>query len=110
MAPKVVVHGGTGTQGGGVVRDLLAKGGFDIVVPTRKPDSEKAEALRKQGVAIVECDQHNKEQVAAAYEVSPCCACLNLSSLLKSKRVVLGSRLCFRCHQLLGAQRHGQGV
>eukprot|EP00045_Choanoeca_perplexa_P020616 m.4729 g.4729 ORF g.4729 m.4729 type:complete len:297 (+) comp7159_c0_seq1:149-1039(+) len=68
MAPKVVVHGGTGTQGGGVVRDLLAKGGFDIVVPTRKPDSEKAEALRKQGVAIVECDQHNKEQVAAAYE------------------------------------------
>eukprot|EP00049_Salpingoeca_infusionum_P017087 m.351721 g.351721 ORF g.351721 m.351721 type:complete len:293 (+) comp16328_c0_seq1:125-1003(+) len=60
---KFVVFGGTGVQGGGVVQSLMERGGYNIVVPTRNPDSEKAVALNAKGVETVKCDQHSEEDV-----------------------------------------------
>ena len=88
MAPIFLVFGGTGTQGGGVVRDLMAEGGYNIRVPTRffaildclcncsdfwsnsrKPDSDSAKALIAKGVGIVKCDQHVPDDVRRAMKV-----------------------------------------
>lgn len=48
----ILVTGATGKQGGATVRHLL-KSGVKIRALTRKPDSERAQALRKQGVEVV---------------------------------------------------------
>lgn len=48
----ILVTGATGKQGGAAVRHLLTSG-FKVRALTRKPDSPRAEALRKQGVDVV---------------------------------------------------------
>lgn len=48
----ILVTGATGKQGGAAVRHLLTSG-VKVRALTRKPDSERAELLRKQGVEVV---------------------------------------------------------
>ncbi|QQS30153.1 MAG: NmrA/HSCARG family protein [Sphingobacteriales bacterium] len=48
----ILVTGATGKQGGAAVRHLLTSG-VKVRALTRKPDSPRAEALRKQGVEVI---------------------------------------------------------
>lgn len=53
MQDKIIlVTGATGKQGGAAVKHLL-KSGFKVRALTRKPDSDRAEALRKHRVEVV---------------------------------------------------------
>ncbi len=46
MANEIIaVFGATGTQGSGVVKELLGRGQFGVRVLTRNPKSEKAQEL-----------------------------------------------------------------
>ena len=50
MAKQLIaVMGATGTQGGGVVDELLARQRFAVRALTRNPNSEKAKALQAKG-------------------------------------------------------------
>jgi uncharacterized protein YbjT (DUF2867 family) len=62
----ILVTGATGAQGGSVASHLLANGKFKVRCFTRKPDSEKAEALRKLGAEVVAGDLGNVESLHAA--------------------------------------------
>jgi uncharacterized protein YbjT (DUF2867 family) len=65
----IAVVGATGAQGGGLVRAILAdpSGGFRARAITRKASGEKAEALRKLGVEVVEADLDNEASLAKAF-------------------------------------------
>jgi uncharacterized protein YbjT (DUF2867 family) len=54
----IAVVGATGAQGGGLARAILAdrNGGFGVRAITRKPDSEKAQALKNAGAEVVTAD------------------------------------------------------
>ncbi|GES95082.1 NmrA family transcriptional regulator, putative [Rhizophagus clarus] len=62
----IVVSGATGAQGGSVVNSLLATGHYKIRGLTRKPDSDKAKALKSKGVEVFKCDLSNKDEVKEA--------------------------------------------
>lgn len=51
----VLITGATGKQGGAVARELRARG-WSLRALTRKPDSDAARALAKDGVALVQGD------------------------------------------------------
>jgi uncharacterized protein YbjT (DUF2867 family) len=52
----IAVIGATGAQGGGVVRAALVDGRFAVRAITRKPESEKAQALAQAGAEVVAAD------------------------------------------------------
>ena len=54
----IAVIGATGSQGGGLARAILSDldGGFACRAVTRKPDSEKAQALKAEGAEVVKAD------------------------------------------------------
>src|SRR5437879_12064318 len=52
---KILITGVTGNQGGAVARALQGAG-FHLRGLTRKPDSERADALARDGVDIVKGD------------------------------------------------------
>jgi uncharacterized protein YbjT (DUF2867 family) len=54
--PVISVVGGTGVQGGGVVKALLAADDFTVRVPSRNPSSEAGRALAARGVEVVKAD------------------------------------------------------
>ena len=62
----ILVMGATGAQGGGVARHLLSDGKFAVRILTRNPGSEKAEALKKAGAAVIQGDLENLESVRGA--------------------------------------------
>lgn len=64
----IAVVGATGAQGGGVVRAALADGRFKVRALTRKPDSEKAQALAKAGAEIVAADLDDVESLTKALQ------------------------------------------
>ncbi len=69
MAKNIVaVMGATGTQGSGVVKELLARGKFDVRVLTRNPNSEKAQALKSQGCEVVQGDLTKPETLEPAFK------------------------------------------
>jgi len=69
MAKQVVsVIGGTGSQGGGVVNALLAKGEFTVRVASRNPASEAARALAARGVEVVKGDLLEPSSLGAAFD------------------------------------------
>ena len=72
MAAKkiITVVGATGAQGGGVVRAILAdkSGEFTVRAVTRKPESEKAQALKSAGVEVVTADLHHVDSLRHAFE------------------------------------------
>lgn len=61
----VLVTGATGSQGGGVARELLAKG-WRIRALTRRPDSDKARALATAGAEVVAGDLDDLPSVRSA--------------------------------------------
>jgi uncharacterized protein YbjT (DUF2867 family) len=65
----IVVTGATGSQGGGLVRAILAdkKGEFAVRAITRDTSSEKARALAYAGAEVVAADLDNFESVKRAF-------------------------------------------
>ena len=66
MAGKsVLITGATGQQGGAVALELIRKG-YQVRAMTRKPDSEKAQALKKLGAEIVTGDLNDAASLEGA--------------------------------------------
>lgn len=65
----IAVVGATGAQGGGLVRAILAarEGPFVARAITRKPESEKAQALAKLGVDVVAGDADDPPSLDRAF-------------------------------------------
>ncbi len=63
----ILVTGATGTQGGAVSRQLLAKG-HKVRVMTRKPESEKAQQLAKLGAEVIQGDLNTPSSLEKALE------------------------------------------
>jgi len=72
MADKkiIAVVGATGSQGGGLVRAILAdkSGGFAVRALTRDTGSDKAKALARLGAQVVAADVDNEESLQKAFE------------------------------------------
>ncbi len=64
----IAVFGATGAQGGGLVRAIAAdkNGPFTARAITRHPDSEKAQALARLGVAVVAANSDDPATLAPA--------------------------------------------
>jgi uncharacterized protein YbjT (DUF2867 family) len=71
MADKkiIAVVGSTGTQGGGLVRAILADpgGGFSARAITRDPSKDKAKALQAAGAEVVRADLDDVESLKKAF-------------------------------------------
>jgi uncharacterized protein YbjT (DUF2867 family) len=71
MADKkiIAVVGATGTQGGGLVRAILAdpNGGFAARAITRDVSKDKAQALKAGGAELVQADLDNVESLKKAF-------------------------------------------
>ncbi len=68
MANEIIaVFGATGTQGSGVVKELLGRGQFGVRVLTRNPKSEKAQELKAQGCEVVQGDLTKPETLEPAF-------------------------------------------
>jgi uncharacterized protein YbjT (DUF2867 family) len=65
----IAVIGATGAQGGGLVRAIQAdqSGSFAARAITRNPNSEKAQALRAQGVEVVQGDADDEASLERAF-------------------------------------------
>jgi uncharacterized protein YbjT (DUF2867 family) len=61
----ILVTGATGQQGGAVAAELKGKG-FDVRGMTRTPESAAAQALRAQGVTVVQGDLDDEESLKRA--------------------------------------------
>jgi uncharacterized protein YbjT (DUF2867 family) len=57
----VLVTGATGNQGGSVANELLSAGRYGVRAMTRKPDSEKALALKSRGAEVVAGDLNDEK-------------------------------------------------
>ena len=64
----IAVVGSTGTQGGSVVRSLLADGTFSVRALTRKVDGEAAQKLKAAGVEVVAADLEDVESLKKAFK------------------------------------------
>jgi len=65
----IAVIGATGAQGGGLARAILADpdGGFTCRAITRKPDDEKAQALKQEGAEVVKADLDDVASLEKAF-------------------------------------------
>jgi uncharacterized protein YbjT (DUF2867 family) len=72
MAAKkiIAVVGATGAQGGGLVQAILndSESPFAARAVTRKPNSEKAQALAKQGAEVVQADLDDLASLKKAFD------------------------------------------
>lgn len=69
MAKQVIaVMGATGTQGGGVVDELLERQRFTVRAITRNPESEKAKALQARGCEVIHGDFTKSETLEPAFK------------------------------------------
>ena len=61
----IAIVGGTGAQGGGLVRTILndPNGGFAARVFTRNPNGAKAREYAKQGAELIAADVDNPESL-----------------------------------------------
>jgi len=66
----IAIVGATGAQGGGLARAMLEdrNGPFRVRAITRKPKSEKAEALAKLGADVVQADLDDVESLKRAFD------------------------------------------
>ncbi len=62
----VLVTGATGLQGGSVAYHLLRSGKYTVRCLTRKPDTDKAKALRGKGAEVVSGDLGDRASLKAA--------------------------------------------
>src|SRR3989442_14691537 len=63
----ILVTGATGQQGGAVARELLARK-HTVRAMTRKPDSDAAKALTRQGAEVVKGDLNDAESLRRALQ------------------------------------------
>jgi uncharacterized protein YbjT (DUF2867 family) len=63
----ILVTGATGQQGGAVARELLARK-HTVRAMTRKPDSDAAQALARQGAEVVKGDLNDVESLRRALQ------------------------------------------
>ncbi|PYP45307.1 MAG: NmrA/HSCARG family protein [Gemmatimonadetes bacterium] len=63
----ILVTGATGHQGGAVARELLARQ-HTVRAMTRKPDSDAAQALARQGAEVVKGDLNDAESLRRALQ------------------------------------------
>lgn len=63
---SILVLGGTGAQGGSVVKSLLKDGNWNVRVLSRNPDSDKAKELKSKGVEVYKGDMSNVDDLRAA--------------------------------------------
>src|SRR5881296_4513042 len=63
----ILVTGATGQQGGAVARELLARK-HTVRAMTRKPDSDAAKALARQGAEVVKGDLNDAESLRRALQ------------------------------------------
>lgn len=65
----IAVIGATGAQGGGLARAILsdANGGFQCRAITRKPDDEKAQALKAEGAEVAKADLDDAGSLEKAF-------------------------------------------
>jgi len=66
--PIFLVTGGTGAQGGSIVKSLLKNGKYHIRVLTRNSESENAKKLKEQGVEVVKGNISNHEDLKNAFK------------------------------------------
>ena len=66
-AKIILVTGATGTQGGAVAKNLLARG-YAVRGLTRNPDSERAHAMSELGIEMVKGDFDDAASLAAAMD------------------------------------------
>lgn len=64
--PVALVVGATGSQGGSVVRALLARGEYRVRALTRWPRGEQAKSLAAKGVEVVRGDLDDRRSLGAA--------------------------------------------
>ncbi len=64
----IAVIGSTGTQGGSVVRSLLADGTFAVRALTRKADGEAAQKLKAAGAEVAAADLEDVESLKKAFK------------------------------------------
>jgi len=64
----IAVIGATGAQGGSVVRYLLQESRFKVRAVVRNTQGEKADALRKLGVEVVQGDLNDVESLKRAFQ------------------------------------------
>lgn len=64
--PVALVVGATGSQGGSVVRALLARGEYAVRAVTRRPQSDEARALKAHGVEILRGDIDDRASMREA--------------------------------------------
>jgi uncharacterized protein YbjT (DUF2867 family) len=69
MPRLIAVVGATGAQGGGLVRAILAdrSGAYRARAITRRPESDKARALARQGAEVVAADLDHPPSVERAF-------------------------------------------
>ena len=65
----IAIVGATGTQGGSLARAILAdrSGDFAVRALTRKPSSDRAQALARMGAAVVQADADDLESMKRAF-------------------------------------------
>jgi len=111
----IAVVGATGAQGGGLARAILAdrNGGFAVRAITRKPESEKAQALKNAGAELVTADADDASSIrraslcivlALSFATRPACASLlielrGLSALRNNSTILSAGKI----HLFLGA-------
>lgn len=67
----IAIVGATGSQGGGLARAILREGDkseFAVRALVRDPHSHNAEALRKWGAEIVQCDVNDEASLVSAVQ------------------------------------------
>ncbi|HEY1204643.1 MAG: NmrA/HSCARG family protein [Bryobacteraceae bacterium] len=64
----ILVTGATGSQGGGVATHLLSSGRYAVRCLTRKPQSDRAAALRRAGAEVVQGDFEDVPSLKAAMQ------------------------------------------
>ena len=68
MTQRILVVGGTGAQGGSVVRHLLSRKDTAVRVLTRDPNASNAQVVQQNGAELVRGDLDNLESVKMALQ------------------------------------------
>lgn len=66
--PVILVTGGTGAEGGSVVRALLKEKKFTVRILTRNPESPRAKIFQRAGAELVQADMQKPSSLRKAME------------------------------------------